>query len=182
MNRKYAISVMSEDRPGIVASVSRIVYELDGNICALSQTVMNGYFTIIIVAEFPSTVTGDILEEKLLHAGSVGEYSVMTREYKEPVLPDNLKQDANEYMLTATGPDTRGIIFQISENLAKRGINILDISGSLKKDQIVLIAQLLVPQDVDISCLQDELAALGMSKKLSVQLQHVNIFRETNRI
>jgi len=173
---------MSEDRPGIVASVSGSVLELEGNILALSQTVVEGYFTIILIAEFPEKVKEEILRQKLVGAGKSGEYSVIVREYKTPKLPDALQRETTQYVLTATGTDTRGIIHLISSNLGQRGININDIASYLEGDQLILVAQLLVPKDVDILCLQDEIAAIGMREKLSIHLQHINIFRETNRI
>jgi predicted amino acid-binding ACT domain protein len=173
---------MSEDRPGIVASVSGSVLELEGNILSLSQTVVEGYFTIILVAEFPEQVEEEILRQKLVGCGKSGEYSVIVRKYIPPTLPEPLQKETTQYVLTATGTDTRGIIYLISNNLAERGININDIACYLEVDQMILVAQLLVPKDVDILCLQDELAAIGMRNKLSIHLQHINIFRETNRI
>ena len=173
---------MSEDRPGIVASVSGSVLELEGNILSLSQTVVEGYFTIILVAEFPDQVTEEVLKAKLIQSGKSGEYSVIVREYITPALPETLQKETTQYVLTATGTDTRGIIYLISNNLAERGININDIASYLEGDQMILVAQLLVPKDVDILCLQDELAAIGMRNQLSIHLQHINIFKETNRI
>jgi glycine cleavage system transcriptional repressor len=180
--KKYTVSVMSEDRPGIVASVSGSISGLDGNILALSQTVVEGYFTIIVVAEFPEQVTEEILREKLVQSGKTGEYSVIVRKYVLPRLPKSLQKHTEQYILTVTGLDTKGIVHSLSSNLAKRKININDIACYLEGDQMTLVAQLLVPQNVDILCLQDELSAIGMSKKLSVHLQHINIFKETNRI
>jgi predicted amino acid-binding ACT domain protein len=180
--RKYSISLMAEDRPGIVAAVSGSILDLQGNIIAISQTVVNGYFTIILVTEFPESVSPELLQQKLIDSGRAGEYSVMVRNYVEPHLAASLQSGSSQYVLTATGPDTSGIIHLISINLARRGVNILDISGHREYDQLILVAQLDVPQDVDILCLQDELAALGMKKNISIHLQHINIFKETNRI
>lgn len=173
---------MSEDRPGIVAAVSGSITELDGNILALSQTVVAGYFTIIVVAEFPEKVTEEILRDKLTQSGKSGEYSVIVRKYVHPHLPKPLQKHTEQYILTVTGMDTKGIVHSLSKNLAKRKININDIACYLEGDQLTLVAQLLVPQNVDILCLQDELSAIGMSKKLSIHLQHIDIFKETNRI
>jgi len=182
MKGKFTISLVSEDRPGIVANVSAAVFELEGNILGLSQTVVEGYFTIILVGEFPGTVTSEGIRKTIEKSGGTGEYSVIVRDYKKPRLPAYLEKDATEYVLTATGPDNKGIIHHISRTLSGRGINILDIAVYKEKDQVMIVAQVLVPHSVDLFCLKDELAALGMSQKLSVHLQHINIFKETNRI
>jgi predicted amino acid-binding ACT domain protein len=44
------VSVISQDRPGIVASVSKALYENHYNIEALSQTAVLGQFAMILVA------------------------------------------------------------------------------------------------------------------------------------
>ncbi|MBN1900328.1 ACT domain-containing protein [Candidatus Sumerlaeota bacterium] len=179
---KYAVSVLSEDRPGIVASVSGAISELDGNIIALSQTVVEGYFTIIVLAEFPEKVLGETLREKLVQSGKSGEYSVIVRNYAPPRLPRFLQKNAEQYILTITGADTKELVYSLSKNLTSRKININDIACYLEGEKLTLIAQLLVPHNVDINCLQDELSAIGMSQKLSIHLQHIDIFKETNRI
>ena len=182
LRKKFAVSIMTEDRPGIVASVSGCILEMQGNLAAISQTVVNGYFTIILIAEFSSDVTVEIFQKQLLGAGREGEYSVIVREYREPAAKGAEKCHSQHYVLTITGIDTSGLVYQISNNMAKRGVNIVDISGHREGDQIILVAQLVVPEEIDLMCLQDEFAAFGMKKNISVHLQHINIFKETNRI
>jgi glycine cleavage system transcriptional repressor len=182
MTKKYAVSIMSEDKPGIVESVSGCIFNLKGNIISLSQTVVGGYFTIIIIAAFPDNIDKKILSEKLAHSGKVGEYDVIVRNYIDSVLPENLLGSASQYVLTVSGKDLEGLIYYISHNLSQKGINIEDVAAYKEKDSIIIIAQLIVPNSVDLQCLHDELAAIGMSKNLSVHLQHIDIFKETNRI
>lgn len=182
LTKKFAVSIMTEDRPGIVASVSGCILEMQGNLAAISQTVVNGYFTIILMVECPSDITADMLQKKLLGAGQEGEYSVIVREYCEPAADEQVQGHSQHYVLTITGKDTSGLVYQISNNMARRGVNIVDISGHREGDQIVLVAQLVVPEEIDLMCLQDEFAAIGMKKNISVHLQHINIFKETNRI
>jgi predicted amino acid-binding ACT domain protein len=49
----YVLNVMSDDHPGIVSAVSTAVAHLGGNIDAASQTVLGGYFTLIMVVSQP---------------------------------------------------------------------------------------------------------------------------------
>jgi glycine cleavage system transcriptional repressor len=48
-DKLVSVSVMGADRPGIVAGVSKVLYENACNIEALSQTVMMGQFAMIVV-------------------------------------------------------------------------------------------------------------------------------------
>ena len=55
----YVVTVTAADRVGIVHSVTGTIRDERGNILELSQTVMRGYFTIILAVEFdePRTST-----------------------------------------------------------------------------------------------------------------------------
>lgn len=49
------VSVIGKDKTGIIALVSTALFELDVNICDISQTIMqNEYFTMIMMVELPA--------------------------------------------------------------------------------------------------------------------------------
>ena len=52
--KKAVISVLGTDRKGIIAQVSRILYENDANIMDISQTIVSGLFSMILIADISS--------------------------------------------------------------------------------------------------------------------------------
>ena len=52
----FVLTVMSDDHPGIVAAVSDAVESLGGNIDSCSQTVLGGYFTLIMIVSVPEPI------------------------------------------------------------------------------------------------------------------------------
>ena len=52
--KKAVISVLGTDKKGIIAQVSRILYENDANIMDISQTIVSGLFTMILIADISS--------------------------------------------------------------------------------------------------------------------------------
>ena len=52
--KKAVISVLGTDRKGIIANVSRILYENDANILDISQTIVSGLFSMILIADISS--------------------------------------------------------------------------------------------------------------------------------
>ena len=48
---KAIITVLSTDREGIIAQISGILYEKGINILDISQTVLSGYFTMVMLAD-----------------------------------------------------------------------------------------------------------------------------------
>jgi ACT domain-containing protein len=63
---KAIVTVIGKDKRGIIAKVSNALYEVDANIEDISQTVLQEYFVMIMLA--------DISQCKL----KIGELSVMT--------------------------------------------------------------------------------------------------------
>ena len=55
---KAIISVIGKDRPGIIAKVSGKLFELNVNIEDISQTIMQDYFTMIMMVD-TSKATAD---------------------------------------------------------------------------------------------------------------------------
>jgi ACT domain-containing protein len=49
--KKVVISVLGLDRKGIIAKVSNVLYNNEANILDISQTIVSGYFTMILVAD-----------------------------------------------------------------------------------------------------------------------------------
>ena len=48
---KTIISVLGKDRPGIVAGISTALYGLNANILDISQTIMDGFFTMTMLVD-----------------------------------------------------------------------------------------------------------------------------------
>jgi glycine cleavage system transcriptional repressor len=173
---------MAEDRPGIVATVSRTVVEALGNIESCSQTVLSGYFTLIMVISFTEPIDLEAFAQKLTNASdSEHGLQVMIRPYRQAVAQADLK-DAENFVVTCFGPDSQGVIFRFSMLLAEKGINIVDLYGQRQDDRFVLISQVQIPGRWDLAMLQADLEQLGTQLGFAVRLQHENIFIATNQL
>lgn len=53
-SKKAVISVLGTDKKGIIAQVSRILYENDANILDISQTIVSGLFSMIMIVDIAS--------------------------------------------------------------------------------------------------------------------------------
>ncbi|MBO5136051.1 MAG: ACT domain-containing protein [Clostridia bacterium] len=86
-------------------------------------------------------------------------------------------------VITVIGKDRVGIIYSVSDILAKANINILDISQTIMQDIFTMIML------VDISKCEDHFAEisksledLGTELGLSIRIQHEDIFNSMHRI
>ena len=178
---QYVLSVMSDDHPGIVANVSSIVDSLGGNILSCSQTVLDGYFTFIVVIDLPGEKEPDELAQEIRSASELeNDYQVIVR-YYEP--QRQIADSTNDvFIITAFGKDRPGIIREFSRYLAGHDINITDLYGSRKDGNFVLIGQLTIPPKVNIRNIQSDLEVTGKEYGFTVKLQHNNIFVATNQL
>ena len=62
--KKAVVSVLGTDKKGIIAKVSGILYEADANILDISQTIVSGLFSMILIADI-SACSFDDLKGKL---------------------------------------------------------------------------------------------------------------------
>ena len=64
--KKALVSVTGVDKPGIIAKVSTALYELDVNVLEISQTILDGYFTMLMIVDVTSaSVEFSAIAEKL---------------------------------------------------------------------------------------------------------------------
>ena len=51
MMKKALVSVTGVDKPGIIAKVSTALYDLNVNVLEISQTILDGYFTMLMIVD-----------------------------------------------------------------------------------------------------------------------------------
>ena len=178
----FVLNVMSDDHPGIVAAVSNAVEQLGGNIDACSQTVLGGYFTLIMIVSLPDSIEAEALAERVRGSELLGsEYQVVAR----PVLPKSgfaPRHEVDRFVITAFGTDQPGIVRRFSQYLAGKDINIMDLYGDRSGDEFVLVGQVEVPKRWDLRLLHADLEQMGQELGFTVKLQHENVFVATNQL
>jgi predicted amino acid-binding ACT domain protein len=178
----FVLNVMSDDHPGIVAAVTGAVESLGGNIDACSQTVLGGYFTLIMIVSVPEAIAPEQLAERVRGSESADSpYQVLVRPALGPATP-RAKEPSGRFVISAFGADQPGIVRRFSQYLAGKDINIVDLYGDRSGDEFVLIGQVEVPPRWDVRLMQADLEQMGQELGFTVKLQHENIFVATNQL
>ncbi len=181
MHTDFVISVMSLDSVGIVSALTEAVADEGGNIDAISQTVLRGYFTIILTVHFESPKEMGRLTEAIKSRRATGELEVSVKE-RTVLEPGPVVADAERFILTISGPDRPGIIHRVTTHLASRGINIEDLYAYVRADAFQLNAQLQVPAGSDVERLRMDVESLWPASEMRVTMQHTNIFLAVNQV
>jgi glycine cleavage system transcriptional repressor len=178
----YVVALLSDDHPGIVSSICRTLARLGGNIDACSQTVLEGYFTLIMVVSVPEAVEPAALRDEVRAAEPrPGAYQVSVLPF-DAYLAAGTRPETDLYVLTAFGEDRPGIVLRFTEYLAERDINIVDLYAERRGTDFLLIAQLEVPTALDFPGVQAEVGAIADDLGFTVRLQHEDVFVATNQL
>jgi predicted amino acid-binding ACT domain protein len=178
---RFVISVLAPDHIGIVKRITTAVTDLGGNIDGMSQTVIHGYFTLILTATFQEEFSKEQVRDTILSHFTCGEASVIIRDF-EDTSPRAVPTATERYIMTLTGRDRPGILKTVTSYLADNNINIEDYFFTIQGDRVTHIGEVSIPADIDIKQLQGELQTLVSSIDLVATLQHEYLFRAANDI
>jgi len=180
------VSVISQDRPGIVASVSKALYENHYNIEALSQTAVLGQFAMILVASAKKGQPHQRLETAFQKLSQTMGFNITLKEaHREDMVPYR-KSETEPFVITVRGEDRPGLAYGVSEVLAAWEINITHLDAKVtsigQKLEYVQIYEVDIPKQLDFDLLHDRLRNRGQELGVSIDLQHREIFRAINQI
>ena len=180
---QYVISIMSRDRVGIVYEVSKAISDLGGNMADVRQSVLCGYFTMILLATFPPEIHQGDIERKLAEVDSMSEtaFEVAVKLVQADTLETFSPIPEHTYVLTAKGNDRIGLVATVSEFCYRHNINILDLSTTVSDGAYIMIL-LIDLSRCSISDVRADLPDFIQKTGLNVVLQHNDIFRAVNEI
>ena len=180
----FVISIISRDRIGIVYDVSKAISELEGNIADVRQSVLCGYFTMILLASFPPDVTQRSIERKLAEADSHSESAMeaVVRKADKNALTSGASTPENAYVLTATGQDRVGFVALMTSFCVRHNINILDLSTTTSDGAYVMILVIDLNHCASLSDVRHNLQQFSEENSIKAVLQHYDIFRALHEI
>jgi glycine cleavage system transcriptional repressor len=151
------MTAFGSDRPGIVADVTRLLYENGCNLEENSMTLLADEFTLILL--FSCSEPG--IEERLLQDCRRLEkdrgISAFIRPLKER--KDAAVGDSIPCVLHVEGLDQSGIVYKISQYLADNRVNIIDLDSKVKSSPESGTA--LYVMDIDVRVPQDRASTVS---------------------
>ena len=179
----YVISVMFKDRVGIIADVTSAIKKIGGNLEDLSQTVMRGYFTMLLLAAFPDGTDVNYIQEAFHAVKGLENFEIGI----VPFVQDDAaiaaeSEDQDLYVLTASGPDAPGLVASVAEYLRQKSINIVDLTTKVSQGQYLMMFLVKLPPKTDVGKLKRSLQIATADLGLKTELRHQALFKKTNEI
>jgi glycine cleavage system transcriptional repressor len=181
---QFVISIMSRDRVGIVADVAGRISALQGDITDLRQSVLRGYFTMILLATFPPDIDAAAIERHLgeINAQAEPPLKISVLPASDGGIAEAAPSPANIYVLTATGGDRIGFVATVAAFCAAHAINILDLATAVQDDQYTMMLQVDLSRCASPAIIQRQLQQFADQHAIRVVLQHNDIFQAIHEI
>jgi glycine cleavage system transcriptional repressor len=182
MSKQFVISVMSKDRPGIISDITTVIYNLGGDLADLNQSVLGGYFTMILIAEFDEEVTADALFAGFSDINSDSGIEANIKEIKVDLELENDGLPMETFVVTAQGENRKGLVKIFGDFFFEREINVLDLVTARDSKLYTMIFQVNLTHIESMKTLRKELDLLGDKENLEIVLQHNDIYMATNEV
>lgn len=159
-----AITVIADDRPGIITRVAAALSGHQMNLTDSSMTVLSGHLAMTLIC------TGDTPIDTLRDALGEAAGDDLTIHVHPVTEAGRAAPPAVSYLLTVHGADRLGIVAGLTGVVADAGGNITDLTTRLAGGLYVLAAEIDLPVDADAGALRarvaDTAAALGVDAGL----------------
>ncbi|MCK4501938.1 MAG: hypothetical protein KAU22_02820 [Desulfuromonadales bacterium] len=165
MANRYIMTAFGKDRAGIVADVTRLLYE---NKCNLEDTTMSmlaDEFTLSLLFSSQSTDIEELLNKECRRLELDKGISAFIR----PLLPPTAATDNNykSCTLQIEGLDQAGIVYKTSQFLADRQLSITQLDSAASSSPqsgatiYTMTIHVHVPEELPFDQLEDELTTVA---------------------
>ncbi|MCF8070038.1 MAG: ACT domain-containing protein [Desulfobacterales bacterium] len=176
---KVIISVLGQDRPGILAAVSGILFKQDCNIENVTQTNLQTEFAGIFIVAIPDGLTPSALQETMKKELSETDLQI----YVKPMVtkpPEDAESGHDPYVITTRGPDNKGLVAGITKTIAAHNVNVTNLTavfkGGLEPGDNIMLYEIDVPASADFTAMHDELRTRADELGIEINIQHRKIF------
>lgn len=164
---KIVLTLMADDRPGLVRAVSDIVVSHGGNWLESRMADLAGTFTGLILVEVADEQKAAMLAA--LQDFATGDITLTVRDAGGQSMGDGA-----ELKLAIVGADHPGIVHEITDLLHARNINIAEMEtdhhAAAMSGQPVFEAEILaiIPEGADKAALQSELEQVAVDLMVDI--------------
>ena len=174
MTRRWIITALGKDQPGIVAGVTKVLYESGCNLEDSAMTRLEGEFTIMLIFSSPAKATEETLRRAFAGLSTKLKLAVHLKALtaSETSTP---RPGGKRHLISVYGADRSGIVFRITDAVAREGVNITDVhthrSAGGGPSLYLLLLEVEVPPSKSVSSLEGRLKRIAKDLGVEVSLR-----------
>ncbi len=165
-----AVAVVGRDRPGIVAGISKVLYEHGCNLEDATSTILGGHFAMMLLVRLPEAHRVDELERSLQEAGRALGVTTMVSPLGRGV--DQVVQPT--HLISVYGADRPGIVFRVTDLLARAGASITALTSKvIGEPEAPVYALMLEAHVADAAAIESDLERLRAELDLEATMRPI---------
>jgi glycine cleavage system transcriptional repressor len=158
--KKYILTAFGKDKPGIVASITEVLYNKGANIEDSSMSRLSDQFVIMLLFTSQNPITKEDFKLEDI------DIDIKPVEDQTPSEKPNCNAIISIY-----GADKIGIVYKVSKLLASKNINITDLRTHKLKDIYIMLIE--VELKDSLSSLEKSLKEISKEINVDISLQEV---------
>lgn len=170
----YVVFVLGTDSCGIVSDISKVLYEIGANINDSSHTIIGNQFAMLLLISTTANCTIEKVQEAFTAVSKNRNLTIYTQPLQEVDVHRKQMEPGQLCVIHLYGADKPGIVYQVTNLLAKNKINITDLStrrfGSDESPIYIMYLEADVPNHIDTKKLGQELK--DIAQKLNVEIKY----------
>ncbi|CAN5866923.1 amino acid-binding protein [soil metagenome] len=169
---QLSMAAIGADRPGIVAAVTKVLFEQGCNLADCSMTVLSGQFAMILLLDASDDLTVEGLDQALGPVRAEMGLSILVSEASgvagaAPKRP---------YVISVYGADHPGIVYRVAAALASRQVNVTDLMSRIVGDGIyTVVLDVDLPGALDAEELSRGLGAIAAEVGVDLSFRQAEI-------
>lgn len=172
MPRHAVLTAVGRDRPGIVAAVTRVLFDSGCNLEDSSMTLLGGEFAVLLIVQIPEGESVESLQQAFAPVEARMGLAIHLKEISEGDV-EGAAARGEPHVISVYGADRPGIVYRVADVLAREGVNVTDVMTHRTRELpggplYQLILEVEVPPEANGAKLDDRLQALG--RELGVEV------------
>ncbi|MBF0203048.1 MAG: amino acid-binding protein [Desulfamplus sp.] len=182
---KIVVTILGKDRPGIIASVSKSLYQMDCNLQNVNQMILQNQFAGFFIIDHPTHLTLEVIRQQL-EKDLADQKLHIHADIAETKGNDNHETDEEIFLITTIGPDQKGLVSRFTEIIASYNVNVTKLTAIFKGGDEptanIMSYQVAITPDTNQAGLFKSLRQKALELGLDISIQHKNIFETINKI
>jgi glycine cleavage system transcriptional repressor len=174
MHKRFIMTAFGKDRVGIVADVTRLLYENDCNLEDTTMSMLADEFTLSLLFSCLSPDIENLLSRECRRLEVEKGISAFVRPL--PTLQPKSRRGLKTCTLHMEGLDQAGIVYKTSRFLADNQLNIVQLNSNAKASPesgatiYSMDIQIQVPEEVSLEQIEEQLSAVADQLHVDISL------------
>jgi glycine cleavage system transcriptional repressor len=179
MRKFFAITAIGKDRPGIVAGVSKVLFDLGVNIEDSSMTILRSEFAMILIISIEEKIEASDFGEHFRELRDELGLFITVKEIEEREIYSKKPFNGVPYIISVIGTDKPGIVYRVAQLLSSKKINITDLNTKVipgdETPVYTMIIEVDVPEYTDIPLLEQEFSLLEREMAIDISIKEIDV-------